>query len=221
MKIFILKITLSLALVCSTAEVCNNKINNKISFDEIWALEMPETKDVRDLQEIPKALPNAELLRRSYVRQIEVALTHRNLPNYGEQPRSALVVQGSGVEALKEAARVLTEIAEKGNKKELELIQPAGKELSLVFYSYMCAHYVHIIEVNKEESTITVKYRFVSHSTANMSTHFALIPLGKLPKGTKLVKIVQERTLDKYGKPASSVREPRRYVSDSFTFCIE
>jgi len=189
-----------------------------IPLDQIWALDMPGTKNVRKLQDIPLGLPNDELLRQSLVRQIEVALHRRNLPQAGEPPRPILVVKGSGLDALREAARIFKEMNELKTQKEAELLQPLDSEISLVFYSYLCGHYVHLTEVERLKNVITVKYRFVTHTTANMSTHFAIIPLGKNMRGTVKVKVIQEPSVDCDGDVTKTSPISRTLICDSMSF---
>ncbi len=212
---------LTLSLIFVTADTaCGNEIVD-IPLDKIWALEMPGTKNIRDLQEVPPALPNNELYKRSFVAQIQKALSHRNLPRYGEHPSTAIIVNGTELDALKDAARLLTEMNTLKEKKEPELIQPTETELSLVFYSYSCSRYVRLTVVEKAENVINVKFRFVSHATKNMSTHFAIIPLGKGLRGTVKVNVIEEQPIDSDGNHDSPFRDTKRYVSDSFTFRVQ
>jgi len=190
----------------------------KIPLDQIWALEMPGTKNVRQLQEVPLGLSRVERHRRSLVAQIRRALRPGNMALVGKSPGPILVVKGTGLEALKETARLLKEMNELKNEKEPELIQPLDTELTLVFYAYMCGHYIHLTNVERNENMITVKYRFVTHRTTNMSTHFALIPLGKDLKGNVSVKVVEEPPIDGKGNPGKVTNQTRTKICDSVSF---
>ena len=83
------------------------KKTDKIALSDIWAYEVPGTKDVRKLEpDLPKGLPNEELIRRSSVVQMHKLLL--NPPQKGKSAGSAFVVNGTGKEALKQAVQVLS-----------------------------------------------------------------------------------------------------------------
>ena len=185
-----------------------------IPLDQIWAYDMPRTRDVRELE--PKANPTLsieELTRRLDVWKILKVLKDR--PSEGETAGSAFVVLGVGKEALKNAEAVFS------SGKDTRKVLPADTELSLVFYSYMCGRYVRLVSVERSPNQITVKYQFVAHQTENMSTHFALIPLGKLSAGTFQVKIEQLEPIDEQGRSVAPISNPQRLVCDSFSFDVQ
>jgi hypothetical protein len=121
----------------------------------------------------------------------------------------AFIVAGTGAAALEEVCNVLTE-----NKKP----KPVGEQASLFFYVLPFTHYVELDEVRRTDSKIVVKYHFVSHATKSHSTHFALIPLGKVSPGVRVefVQLPLER-----GRLASNKPIPKevveRVVCQSFT----
>ena len=192
-----------------------------IALKDIWAFGMPGTKNVKELQKIPSGLSNEDLLEQSLVAQIQAALHRRNIPGPGEPPRPVLVVKGVRTEALKEASRLLREMNQLKTKKEPELIQPLGQDLTLVFYSYLCGRHVHLTDVEMAGSRITLKYRFVEHTSNNMTTHFALIPLGKKLKGKIKVRVVEEPPLDERGQTVDLHPLDRNLICDSVTFKVE
>ncbi len=185
-----------------------------IPLDQIWAYEMPETRDVRKLEPKPKiAATIDELARQSDVWKILKVLGQR--PKEGEKAGPAFVVVGVGKEALKNAAAVFKS-SEK--KEEPPAVFPSDTDLSLVFYSHVGGRYVRLISVEESPELITLKYQPALRAQQITTRHFALIPLGKLPKGTYLVKIVQLQSVDQSGQPVSPQREPQRFVSGSFSF---
>jgi hypothetical protein len=187
-----------------------------IPLDQIWAYEMPGTRDIRNLE--PKRatgnLSTEALIRDSLVLQIRRTLQNR--PKPGEKAGPAFVVVGTEKEALKNAHAVM--VAK--DEKEPPRLLPANTDLSLVFYAYTGGRYVRLDSVEKSERLIVIKYHLESHSTANATIHFALIPIGKLPVGAVQVKIEQLPPTDEKGQPLP-MRDERHIVCDSFTFAAE
>jgi hypothetical protein len=64
-------------------------------------------------------------------------------------------------------------------------------DITLVFYSRLSGSYVHLRRVIRDGNVITLQYRFVAHGSREITTHFALVQLGKLPAGKYEVKTVQ------------------------------
>jgi len=185
-----------------------------IPLDQVWAYGMPGTRDVRELE--PKADPNLsieELYRRLDVWKILKVLNRR--PKEGEKAGPGFTVAGTGKEALENAEDVFT------SGKEAPRVFPPDAELTLVFYSHMCGRYVRVVSVEQSPESITVKYQLISHMTAEMTTHFALIPLGTLPEGMYQVKIEQLEPVDERGRPVSPIRDPQQLVCDSFSFTVQ
>jgi hypothetical protein len=171
----------------------------EVPLKEIWGEQIPGTKDIRSLE--PRYLETTE--RGSHVQHIRKAL--RGMKKAGP----AFIVAGTGAAALEEVCNVLTE-----NKKP----KPVGEQASLFFYVLPFTHYVALDEVRRTDSKIVVKYHFVSHATKSHSTHFALIPLGKVSPGVRVefVQLPLER-----GRLASNKPIPKevveRVVCQSFT----
>ncbi len=188
----------------------------EIPLDTIWAAGMPGTQSVRKLEPNPNytQLPTSEeLIRDSLVARIQHILSDR--PIEGEKAGEAFVVVGGGKDALKKAADVLS-----GKAKPPNLV-PTEADLTLVFYSYRCGRYVRLDSVERTADRIVIKYRFVSHRTSESTTHFALIPLGKMRKGAVQVEIKQlpPTTIDEPDR-VSPMPDPQRIVCDSFSFRV-
>lgn len=186
-----------------------------IPLDQIWGYQMPGTRDVRELEPARNydQLPSLEkLLSDSLVARVQHALMDR--PAEGKQAGPAFVVQGSGKAALTNAARVLT-----GKEKRVETFPP-DTDLTLVFFSYRCGQYVWLDSVERTPNRITIGYRFVTHRTRESTMHFALIPLGKLPKGTIQVEIKQLPPVSIDGDQIPTVPDLQRVVCGSFSFDV-
>jgi hypothetical protein len=67
-----------------------------------------------------------------------------------------------------------------------------GEDISLVFFSYQAGSFVHVRHVKRRGSVIQIRYQFVPHILAIVTSHFAIMPLGKLPEGKYRVDITQE-----------------------------
>lgn len=158
-----------------------------IPLDQIWAHQMPGTRNVRDLEQSGEPI-SEEQLRKSLVWQLDRDLFNRR--KEGKTAGPAFVVIGTGKEALDNAYTVITEHIEP------EQLFSAGTDLSLVFYSHMSGgYYVHLDSIERAERKIRVNYRFVAHNTGDATSHFALIPLGRLPEGKFHVEIKQVPSL--------------------------
>jgi hypothetical protein len=183
-----------------------------IPLDRIWAYNMPGTKSVRELepQHNYDQLPSQEqLLRDSSIARIQHALLDR--PAEGELAGPAYLVTGTGKQALEKVADIVTK------KIEPTQVLSADTDLTAVFYSYRCGQYVWIDSVKKTNNQITIRYRFVAHRTRESTTHFALIPLGKLPVGTFHVEIEELPPATLNDDPTTPIQDPQRIVCDSFS----
>jgi hypothetical protein len=185
-----------------------------IPLDQIWAYKMPGTRDVRELEPKPKSAATIdELARQSDFWKIMKVLDRR--PKEGEKAGHAFVVVGTGKQALKNASAVFVE-----KDKDRPTIVPAETDLSIVFYSHNCGRYVRLVNVEQSPQLISVKYQFVNHVQQEMTRHFALIPIGKLPEGNVHVKIKEVPPVDERGQRVAPLRDPLRLVSGSFSFAV-
>lgn len=167
-----------------------------IPLKSIWALQMPDTRDVRKLGPDDAA-------------RIRVWLTERT----GERAKAGpcFVVNGEGKDALANAARVLVD-----GEAPMKRI-PAGKVVTLVFYSYSAPGYVAVKSVRHSSERITVKYQVITHQTSNATVHFALIPLGKLSPGNLNVNLVEL----KKGGPEQYPEVKERAICDSCSLVVQ
>jgi hypothetical protein len=186
----------------------------EIPLKHIWALDMPRTRNVRDLEKVPPNLSNEELYKQSLVEQIQRPLRKIRSEAAGQ----GFVVLGTGVQALKGARDVFT------NTREPPAAIPKGEELSIFFYSYLSGAYVHLDSVYREHGRITIRWRFITHMTLDTTAHFALIPIGKLSAGKHQVDIVQlPLQMQDRGARSQPIekKEVNRIVCHSFSFRVK
>ncbi|MDZ4659054.1 MAG: hypothetical protein SH868_15885 [Bythopirellula sp.] len=211
----IVRSTIALALVLC----CSFSYAEEIPLDQIWALDMPGTKDVHDLepnQDALKGMTATELIEKSLVGNTRWLLNANRRPPYGSQGERGFVVAATGLEALKQANAVLSK------EKPRREIFSAGEELTLVFFSYSCGRDVRLDGVSRSGRKITVKYHFYAHSYSQSTTHFALVPIGKFSAGNVKVKIerMPDESLTGQSSPMDQGRV-RQTVCESFTFGVE
>ncbi len=200
----------------------------EIPLSEIWAYNMPGTRDVRELE--PEAygreatsLPGEEQferIKKSLIHQIRHSLQlQRDSDAQGpKKPGKSFAVVGTGKEALIEAGKILS------GHKEPRSTFPASSKLSIVFHSLEAGSYVHLTSVKKQDNKIAIHFQFVPRFTADMSSHFALIPVSGLEAGEIEVQIVQEPMKDKYGIGKGLEANPdwqEQVISKPFSFTIE
>ena len=197
----------------------------EIPLNCIWAYNMPGTRDVRELEpakfgaKVAK-LSSAQRLRldrESLTSQILASLPH--LPSYKhERPKAGFAVQGKRESALHMANGVLAA------KHRSFHSFPPGSDITVVFFGHSSGVYVHLRRVELREHTLRIVYQFVEHPNNMLTTHFALIPLGKLPPGIVTVEMLQspdEQADNAHEKPVWLASEAaHRIVCDSFTFAI-
>ncbi len=177
-----------------------------IPLDQIWALDMPGTREVKELSG-------------SLVREIGDS-TLGNLETgfvIGLKTRAAFAVLGTGVDALRAAHAVFMD------KNKPRKTFPEESNVSVVFYSTPSRRYVQLDRVERKGKVIHVHYRFVLHKTEDRTRHLALIPLGKLPSGKYRVKMIKEPMKPKYtdqSPPPITYEDSLRYVGNSFTFFV-
>lgn len=162
----------------------------EIPLDQIWALRMPGTKDVRELdpnsfgKSDPSHSPERALatFQNSKVVQIQRALM--NIPTDAPQ-KKAFFVRGDEEQALQEVFEVLV------RGEQPTYVFSTDDKLWLVFFSARFGAYVQLDSIERTPTEITIKYRFSTHSTLNLTEHFAIIPVGKLAPGER--RVVVER----------------------------
>lgn len=203
----------------------------EIPLSEIWAYNMPGTRDVRELEpetygHESKSLTEAEQFKRfnsSIIQKIRRTLVLA--PNENRQgnyitrpPGNGFVVEGIDKAALTKAHAVLAE------GQEPRSSYPAGSQLSIVFYSLEAGSYVHLTSVKKQGNKVSLRFQFVSHFTSDASSHFALIPVTDLPLGRIKVEVFQEPIKtphQKSEKPTVYLDWQDQVICKAFSFTIE
>lgn len=174
MKIFVFN---WLLVSCVSAAAAADDVV-KIPLDTIWAANMPGTRDVYELEKGTGSRNHPAPLSD----QIADALPF--LPQ-GKTTGKGFAVAGTENEALRSANAVMAK------KQQPRQSFPSNASVWLVFYSHSLNEYVHLDSVERRDKIIKVAYRFVPHETKQMTAHFALIPLGKLPVGKYRVDYVR------------------------------
>jgi hypothetical protein len=200
----------------------------EIPLSEIWALDMPGTRNVRELEpeieaakERLKTLPMDEmeqqymrLIKNSLIWQIGQSLK----PTTDKRAETAFALSSPEPELLKAVRDVLI-----GETKG-SISFPAGSDITTVFFSRRSNALVNFYYVERRANVIEIKYRFVPHEELYLSEHFALIPLGKLPGGMYQAKVVQGPMEQKYldaGFEQITFGQAARFVSQSFKFEVQ
>jgi hypothetical protein len=158
----------------------------QIPLKSIWAHGMPRTRDVREL-EMDAIPPNQ---RAPLSDDIGGALEF--IPQGQTTAKGFAVVGTSEKDALSNAHAVFA------NKQKAPQFFSTDANIFVVFFSHSFGQYVHLDKVERREKTIKIAYHFVPHETKQMTAHFALIPLGKLPVGKYRVDIVRLPLEQKY-----------------------
>jgi hypothetical protein len=178
-----------------------------IPLKEIWALRIPGTKDATKLGAVKTSEGVSKNLAIDALSRFFGARLSKR-----EKAGPAFVVEGVGEAALKNMAAALKSTPEK--------LVPAGKELSLVFYTHLSSYYVRIDAVERAGNKFVIPYQLVTHPTYNMTFHFALIPLGKLQPGEYTVELEQLPTIDKFGRRVKIQKDLGWIVCTSSTFNV-
>jgi len=192
------------AVVISLLSIVTVDNTATIPLDKIWALNTPKTKSIHKLLKDPKD-------DNSFVG--EIARTFHK--KYGKKVGPAFVVNGEGAEALKNAHAVITE-KEKRNDKTAQ-----SNAKSIFFFTHYARRFIHVKKVDMEANTIKIYFQEVPHENANMTVHFALIPLGKLHRGKYSVEIIplplDKRWSESSVKPYDDSQREKKICS-SFKF---
>ena len=200
---------------------CSTSYAEEIPLDQIWALDMPDTRDVKELEpdafgQQVRSLPTEEqvdLQKKSLIGQIRAQLKWVD----GEKPKRGFAVSGTGLQALQAARDVFT-----GERKAPNVLLSTD-EITAVFSSRQSGSHIRIYEVEHRGNTIEIRYRFEPHDDAYSTFHFALIPLVKLRSGMYQVKLVRgamdEKYLDAGFKPMS-VEFVEKIICGPFKFSV-
>jgi hypothetical protein len=194
----------------------------EIPLSEIWALDMPGTRDVRELepeafgQQVRSLQPEDQiaLQKKSLIGQIRAQLYWDDR----KKPMPGFAVSGNGIDALRAVRDVLIENS--GAHNELR----STDLITVLFSSLQSGVEVHIYEAKWSKNLIQVYYRFAPHEQMYSTEHFALIPLGKLTRGEYHVKYIvgpmEAKFRDAGFKPATEERVDR-LISQSFKFNVK
>jgi hypothetical protein len=200
-------LALLLCVVVTAERVAKQSEAVEIPLKEIWAYNMPGTRDLQKVEDrlTPKQW---EEIRRSLSVQ----------PPQGKKAGTGFAVVGVGPDAMREVHVVLVE-----GKKPSQIF-PSNSDVSLVFYSYQFNRYVHLRSVSRRGNVIEIQYQFVPHKTKELTEHFALIPLSKLQLGKVQVDVVQAPMAQEFvraeWKPVGD-DTARQIVCGSFSFEVE
>jgi hypothetical protein len=187
----------------------------EIPLSEIWALDMPRTKNIRELEpnrDSFKEMSAAERIQNSLVENTRWLLNINNRPEYGSVADHGFVVAATELEALKEANLILA------GKHSRQVIFDESDDLTLVFFAYQNGKHIRLNEISLRGKEVSVEYQFGS---PKFSASIVLIPLGKLSPGTRHVSFKRHES----DKPDAELRQHRKtlerqIVCDSFTFGV-
>lgn len=198
-------LSVCVVLLCFTSN--NTKEPIRVPLSEIWANDMPGTLRLHDLANDPK---------RDHPLFLDIAKEHSY--KRGKKPAGpALAVEGTGLEALENAHAIIT------GRKPRPAFLLQDHQISISFFTLYSGYYVHLTKVTRSQHTIEVRYEFIPHTSRELTQHFALIPMGKLPKGKFKVDVVSEpfaqRFIDKNWKEFDDEKKTR-IISSSFEFDV-
>ena len=209
----------------------------EIPLDQVWGFDMPGTRDVAgitlpvvDEKKQPGLDHESYRIQRSHIiEQIRQSLTTK--------PGSMNAMPGFALSRAPDfytlrAADMRLAITKKMGRPGFKPSQlgvnlssplPPGDQITLVIYSYPCSYFFRLMQVERDENVITVRYQFEPHYSPESTIHFALIPLGKLPIGDYKVEMEQV-PMDKKWQDAGFLRvhnvRERQLVSLPFSFSV-
>jgi hypothetical protein len=181
-----------------------------IPLNEIWAYNMPKTRDVGALDAVRQ---ENGVTKHPLVKEIVRSLASKR-PKKNQSIGPALIVQGAGKEALRNARDVLTDLAKPSTKFS------TTDDLALVFYTSLGGPYAHIDSVERSGRTIAVRYRLLSHNSREDTLHFALIPLGTLGPGNYEVKVELLGVFDETGARKEPSDKSKSFVCSNSNFGV-
>ncbi len=189
----------------------------EIPLDQIWALDMPGTRDLRELEQGDKfkSLSATERIQNSLVENTRWLLNVNHRPSYGSVVGRGTVIAATGLEALKHANAILAD-----KQTRIEWFD-SSEELTLVFFAYESGRRVRLSKVYSTKKEVVVEYAFEAVEFPKSTSQIALIPLGKLPPGNRNVKITR---LDEIITNAELRHHRqafgRQVISESFAFGV-
>jgi hypothetical protein len=206
--------TVFLVAILATAFVYSDEPKPvEIPLKDIWAFDMPDATDVRELE--PDAYGHTDLTPQERDRRFKNSLVEgisRSLivkPASDDQ-KSGFVVRGTGHEALQEANDVLTK------KKKPDSIFPADSELSIIFFVRLSGPDCLIDRIERTDKQFSIDYHLSWHIERNLSHQFVIIPIGKLTAGKYEVSIQQPNASTDADREVD-----QRSVCKSFSFEVK
>ncbi len=169
--------------------------SQNIPLDQIWGYNLPGTRDIAGIpfpehpQGVGQTLAFLSREREYNIEQIRLALA---MKPPGKTAAAGFVVPS------KVDSRTLSGVLSTLRGKPNPFQQLAESEFSLVFFSHPLSYYTRLLKVERDGNQITVHYQFEPHTTPEVTTHFALIPLGKLATGKYQVVYKQTPIDQKY-----------------------
>ncbi len=225
--------TLALSLIFVTAAAANEESVVTIPLDQIWALDMPGTRDIGEYDfshDDPRIKGRDRLTEGRGITERLRSQLWLKPPRHNALP--ALLLRQSPRTNLLQILRVAGPAI---NKKETivrarfeqlsERFQTPrnGFRFSLFFYSHPSTYHVELVKVERRGFEINIQYRFVPGYSTESSVHWALIPLGELPAGDYRVNITKlpmaQNFLDSGFEPVSEERK-NRIVCQSHDFHV-
>ena len=191
--------------------VCTNNTTSEpvspveIPLDQIWASDMPGTRDIRslDLEHLPQPF--------RMISTGSISSLHR----FGkERAEAGFVVRGIGQDALVAAHKKLP------NGEKPPGAVPSGTDISIVYFSYSFGSYIRLHRVERCCNTIDIRYRYDASGTEGASNHLALIPLGKLSVGECHVNMIETPPEKGMVHSADVAKLLHRTVCQSFSFFV-
>lgn len=208
MRVFLLMLSLSVSIAHAKE---SQEPPRTILPRDIWALEMPGTKDISELA-TPADVKRLMAITGSWIER-------ESKLNFKDVARPCFAVTGIGQPAFHNAL----ERFESGKKPSG--IFSTADEISVVFFSEPVGeNHVRIEQVVRKGKRIEIQYRLEPYLEKSISQTFALIPLGKLAEGAYQVEMRQLPRDKKYEKwPGTSVDEEwsRNYLCKAFSFSVD
>ncbi|BBO33404.1 hypothetical protein [Lacipirellula parvula] len=211
----LLSALLSIAIVASVSvavEPNDPKSPVVLPLKEVWALAMPGTK----------AFPSTHKDDAGNYVSSDGQVSQQLNEAFASVARSkesteGFVVAGTGIDSLKALTQALQNSTGKRDAFTTE------EELNIVFYALEYGSDVHLTNITRDKSEITLSYRFAPHFEANVSSNLAVIPLGKMPQGNYSVKLARQPLERKYQTlkvKNPSKKEASRVVCKPFRFTV-
>jgi hypothetical protein len=191
----------------------NGSNRRVIPLNQIWAYDMPGTKDIGDL-----GRHQARSEGMKFLASISESSVLRAQRQNGEPARQGFAVVGNGLTAMRAAHAVM-----EGEAKQTTKFSP-DDEITLVFFSEPAtgAH-VYVRRVEREGNNIEIQYQLEPYIQRHYSFGFALIPLGRLPFGQYTVGFLQLRAEERHirlGFRPFNKKWSDRFLCKPFTFKV-